>query len=1022
MNYTITHLHSDISSAVTNIDSVTKFTDYIEQAKAWGMTAIAFTEHGSVMSWVKKKETCEKYGLKYIHATEAYLTESLDNKIRDNYHVCLYAKNFDGVKELNKMLSIANNRRDGHYHYVPRITFEELYATSDNIIIATACTGGVFRSENEDLKNEYVEFLQRNKHRSFLEIQHHNTEEQKKHNELILKLHSRYNIPIIVATDTHALNETHIKGRDILQKAKNIHFKGEDGWDLVMRSYDEVVKALQIQGVLTQAQIIEGLENTNKLANMVEEFELSRSPKYPKLYENPLDELKKRINKGVKEKKVNKKVNYKSEYLPRIYEELETYIHNDAVDFLLLDSDIKDYARSNGVFCGYSRGSVSGSLIAYLIGMTDVDSVKFNMNFQRFMNKERISLADVDSDWEPNQRDFIKKHIYEMHGVYCADIITFNTIALKGAVKDVARALGYSVDIADQINKQIDANEREMRNQYPDIFEYVDIINGTIVSIGSHPCGTVVSPIPLDENMGLCSLSTNENPITMLNMKEIDSLNYVKLDILGLDNIEIINETCKMAGIERLTPDNIVDDEKVWLDIRENTAFIFQWESDSAQAYLKQLFSDETVNKIKKLNPNFKYIDLFSVGNGAIRPAGQSYREELAKGIFHDNGHEALNSFMSPTLGYCVYQEQIINFLNQFCGFTMGEGDVVRKGFAKKLGTEQFIPRIKSGFIQTMKEKYNVTEEESEQLIVSFLKVIEDASSYLFSLNHSLPYSYIGYACGYLRYYHPLEFITCALNNVMYKNTDTVDEKTEKIINYGINKGIKFEEFKFGYSKSKYMCDKETMTIYKGMKSIKYLNEKVSDELYELSKNNYNDPIELFIDIIEKTSCNARQIKILIMLNFFSEFGEGKYLLNLFELINKRYDKKHKDKTKQARLEEIRNTEIAKEEFKPSEIIAVQKEYLGYATYKDEKYNPLVGVITDISNQYATRWIDIYFVKNGKTKQFKIKYSIIQELELKTGDMIYIKDFEKRSRKKLVNGKWVNSDVQDFHITNIAKV
>ena len=1022
MNYTITHLHSDISSAVTNIDSVTKFTDYIEQAKAWGMTAIAFTEHGSVMSWVKKKETCEKYGLKYIHATEAYLTESLDNKIRDNYHVCLYAKNFDGVKELNKMLSIANNRRDGHYHYVPRITFEELYATSDNIIIATACTGGVFRSENEDLKNEYVEFLQRNKHRSFLEIQHHNTEEQKKHNELILKLHSRYNIPIIVATDTHALNETHIKGRDILQKAKNIHFKGEDGWDLVMRSYDEVVKALQIQGVLTQAQIIEGLENTNKLANMVEEFELSRSPKYPKLYENPLDELKKRINKGVKEKKVNKKVNYKSEYLPRIYEELETYIHNDAVDFLLLDSDIKDYARSNGVFCGYSRGSVSGSLIAYLIGMTDVDSVKFNMNFQRFMNKERISLADVDSDWEPNQRDFIKKHIYEMHGVYCADIITFNTIALKGAVKDVARALGYSVDIADQINKQIDTNEREMRNQYPDIFEYVDIINGTIVSIGSHPCGTVVSPIPLDENMGLCSLSTNENPITMLNMKEIDSLNYVKLDILGLDNIEIINETCKMAGIERLTPDNIVDDEKVWLDIRENTAFIFQWESDSAQAYLKQLFSDETVNKIKKLNPNFKYIDLFSVGNGAIRPAGQSYREELAKGIFHDNGHEALNNFMSPTLGYCVYQEQIINFLNQFCGFTMGEGDVVRKGFAKKLGTEQFIPRIKSGFIQTMKEKYNVTEEESEQLIVSFLKVIEDASSYLFSLNHSLPYSYIGYACGYLRYYHPLEFITCALNNVMYKNTDTVDEKTEKIINYGINKGIKFEEFKFGYSKSKYVCDKETMTIYKGMKSIKYLNEKVSDELYELSKNNYNDPIELFIDIVEKTSCNARQIKILIMLNFFSEFGEGKYLLNLFELINKRYDKKHKDKTKQARLEEIRNTEIAKEEFKPSEIIAAQKEYLGYATYKDEKYNPLVGVITDISNQYATRWIDIYFVKNGKTKQFKIKYSIIQELELKTGDMIYIKDFEKRPRKKLVNGKWVNSDVQDFHITNIVRV
>ena len=156
-------------------------------------------------------------------------------------------------------------------------------------------------------------------------------------------------------------------------------------------------------------------------------------------------------------------------------------------------------------------------------------------------------------------------------------------------------------------------------------------------------------------------------------MKVIYGLNFVKLDILGLDNIEIINETCKLANIERLVPGNIIDDEKVWKDIRDNTIFIFQWESDNAQNYLKQLFSDETVEKIKENNKDFKYIDLMSVGNGAIRPAGASYRNELAKGLYRDNGHKSLNEMLAPTLGYLVYQEQIIEFLNKFCGFTMGE-------------------------------------------------------------------------------------------------------------------------------------------------------------------------------------------------------------------------------------------------------------------------------------------------------------------------------------------------------------
>lgn len=302
------------------------------------------------------------------------------------------------------------------------------------------------------------------------------------------------------------------------------------------------------------------------------------------------------------------------------------------------------------------------------------------------MNTERVSLADIDTDWQPNQREAIKDYVYSMEGLYCADIITFNTVALKGSIRDCARALKIDLSIVNDICENInDDNIESYREQYKELFEYVDIVNGTVVSIGTHPCGQVVSPIPLDENMGLLTLVTCKNPVTMLNMKEIDSLNYVKLDILGLDNIQIINETCKLAGIERLTPQNVDDnDEAVWQSIKEDTLGIFQWDG-SGSYYIKDLFSDETIKRIKEVYPDFRYIDLMACGNGAIRPAGESYRYELAQGIFRDNGHKALNDLLAPTLGYLVYQEQIIAFLNQFCGYTMGEADIVRRGFARFL-------------------------------------------------------------------------------------------------------------------------------------------------------------------------------------------------------------------------------------------------------------------------------------------------------------------------------------------------
>jgi DNA polymerase-3 subunit alpha len=563
------------------------------------------------------------------------------------------------------------------------------------------------------------------------------------------------------------------------------------------------------------------------------------------------------------------------------------------------------------------------------------------------MNKERVSLADVDTDWSKKDRYKVREYLFNKEGLYCCDIITFNTIALKGAIKDVGRALGMSVDETQTISDAVytDENKKDCIddfyiNKYPELFKYVDIVKGTIVSIGNHPAGLVVSPYPVDEWFGLCSTKTNDNMISQINMKEIDGLSFVKLDVLGLDCVGLINETCDLAGIPRITPDNIsFDDMKVWDEIRDDCTMIFQFESSYAGDYIKQLFSNETIAKIREKNKNFSYIDLMSMANGAIRPAGASYRDELSRGEYRDNGHSALNEFLAPTLGYLVYQEQIIEFLHKFCGYTMGEADIVRRGFAKKTGTDKFIPKIKEGFNKTMKEKYDIGEDESNKLIENFIQVIIDASSYLFSLNHATPYSFLGYVVGYLRCYYKLETVTTALN--IYKEDS---DKCLEILQYAQRNNITIRPVKFGKSGSNYTMDKNGNSIYRGILSVKYCNVQIADELLELSKNNYNTFIDLLKDIKEKTSLDSRQLDILIRLNFFDMFGKNKTLLEMVDIYDKFANAKIIAKKK---IEELGVSEY------------IMLKYSGKETPSQYRNIDNIGLVTELCNRLNNESLNI---------------------------------------------------------------
>ena len=1034
-----------LSNGVTNIDSVTKYTDYINKAVECDMKALAFSEHGSFFEYLHKKEACEKAGLKYIHAAEFYVTKSLEEKVRDNYHCLLIAKNYEGFKELNKLSSISFNREDGHFYFAPRITFDELISTSDNVIVSSACLGGIFASNDPALKFAFLQFYVANRERCFLEIAQHPSPQQVEYNKVLYDLSKKYNLQLIVGTDTHALNEEHADARLLLQRSKKVFFDNEGEFDMVWRTYDELVQMFNKQGVIPYEVILQALENTNKVADMVEPFELDRSFKYPRLYKESDKVLLEKIDEGWKWRNIDSKPN-PQKYKDEIEYELKAIRHNKSQDFFLLEEMYKSELRKQGVGYGYSRGSCSGSLICYLLGITHVDPVEWHLNFDRFMNLERISLADIDTDWFDTDRDKVRDLLYAKQGLYCSEIITFNTVALKGAFKDVARAFDMTPQEANEITSDIEVNEEKYRKQYPDIFRYVDLIQGTIVSIGTHPSACIVSPIPLDENVGLCSVANNSRPVSQLNMKEIDSLNYVKLDCLGLDAMGLINQTCDLLGIDRLLPENIdFNDKKVWDSIREDTTCIFQWESDSARSYLKELFSDETVENIKKLNPNFSYLDLMSVGNGAIRPAGASYRDELAQGIYRDNGHEALNKLLAPTLGYLVYQCQIINFLHQFCGYTMGMADVVRRGFAKKTGTDKFIPQIKEGFIKTMLEKYGVDKKESERLIVNFIQVIEDASAYLFSENHALPYSMIGYAVGWLRYYYPIEFLTVAFN--IYQ-TDKI--KSQAITNYAIKQGFNILPPVFGKSKGSFWMDKDTNSIYKGIGSIKDMNNTIGDNLYEYAQNEMSQDFFDILTNVKELEINKTQLTKLIRIGYFNQFGTINELLIAKEIYSTYGTKKTLKKPcefdvdgcfgkeTEKQYSQLDNLALCRKIFAqhtiPSDseyaLIQNQIEIMGYTMLTvpnaPMNYFALQGVEV---NKYGTPFVKLYRLYDGGVVECKMDKKYFEEHpfnkdnsgKFMTGQIMKCA-FKSKEKRKKVDGNWVLSGEFEYVLSAYVDV
>lgn len=728
MNYVSYHTHTDYSL----LDSCTTYQDYIARAVELGQKAICFTEHGNIRGWVYKKQACDAAGIKYLHGIEMYLTESLEEKIRDNYHTVLIAKNYQGFLELNNLISISTDER--HKYYVGRISFDEFLGISDNIIKTSACLASPLNKL--PTSHPYYERLVRKY--DYLEIQPHNCDDQISYNQHLAQLAKKYGKPLIAGTDAHSLNQYKAECRSLLMAAKHKSYGDEDQFDLTYKTYDELCNAFRSQSAIPEKLWLSAIENTNVMADSVEEFQLDTSLKYPIMYgsaekdkqvfvQNCYDSLQQKLDSGVIPQ------SQADGFKKAIDEEIRVFEKVGMCGFMQSMSEIIRWCHDHGIMTGPARGSVGGSRVAYVTDIIDLNPETWHTVFSRFCNEDRVEVGDIDVDVIDTDRPRIFDYIIERFGRdKTAFVPTCGTVQDKGCIEEIIRGLRFKWDLAhpdskglnpyspkfsDAVKSEFAKDEEACRKDYPEIFYYYDGLLGTKVSQSVHPAGIVISPVTLNDNYG--TFWKDGGLVLQIDMEEIHEVSLVKYDMLVLRNIKIIRDACKLAHIPYPKSHEMNwDDQAVWQDMMRSPVGIFQMEGDFAFKLLKDFGT--------------KSISDMSLVTACIRPSGASYRDELIAHQVHKNPSPIIDELLKDNYGFLIYQCDTIKFLQQICGLSGSEADNIRRAIGRKdkERLEKALPTILEGYCSNSPQPREVAEQEAKE----FLQVIEDSASYQFGL------------------------------------------------------------------------------------------------------------------------------------------------------------------------------------------------------------------------------------------------------------------------------------------------
>lgn len=1026
MNYYNYHKH-DHKGNIRQLDVIAKMEDYCKRAVELGHNAIFTTNHGVQGDIFEATTLGKQYGLKVISGCECYYVQNRHEKDKSNKHLVVIALNDNGFRQLNKILSIAN---DDGYYYKPRVDYELIMQLNPNdVVITTACISGILYDEDLVLKlhNKFKEHF-------FIEVQSHNEQLQKDWNLKALELSRKYNIKLIHGNDSHYIYGEDSKYRDLFLKGKGIKYDSENKFELDYPDYNTIVKRYKKQNILNESQIFQAINNTLVFDEATPLTIINDDIKMPPISNNPKKELAELlIEKWIEKKKEIPKELW-SEYEDAILFEGDIINKTSTHDYFLWDYYI--VKRAIEVYktriTNTGRGSAPSFYINNLLGLTKIDRLNTPCKLfpTRFMSVERIlgarSLPDIDIN--ASDRYGLIKATEDLIGKdKCAWMLAYKPLQDSSAFRLYCKAIGMHVSEYDDVAKELD--------NYLEDEKWKSIINeskhfvGVVESFSESPCSMLMAINDVSENVGLIKIKNKENPdgklLCLLDGYNCDKYKYLKNDYLTVSVWNIIEQVCYMANIPvpTITEFNQMLDDKT-----------FEIYAKGLTCTINQVDSDYATQLVKKYKP--KSISEVCQFVAMIRPGCKSLLDDFLNRRPYTTGVKELDDLLEDSEHRMIYQESIMKYLI-WLGIKESESYDIIKKIAKKKFKEQELKELKTKLLKGWIKQVGREDGFEETWIV-----IEQASMYSFNASHSLSYAYDSLYGAYLKAHFPLEYYTVVLNE--YSGDEI---RTGKLTNELSYFNIKLESPKFRYSKANYFCDKETNTIYKGIGSIKYCNETIGNELYELKNNLYNTFLDLLIDIA-KTSINSRQLEILIKIGFFSEFGKSAKLTKIVDLYNNVYTKsqfkkdnmseqniklfrKYANKETEKLFKEVNTYDlinniipnIKNEELPIQTLFECQKENCGSIIFKDKNYDDDVMVATKVNiNQFGTPFITLYCLNNGTVNTLKADKTYFNNKPISDYDVIKIKGIDEKYKRRKIDGKWQITEDKEYILSSYAMV
>ncbi len=778
------HLH--VHTQYSILDGASNISNLMEKVKLLGMEAIAITDHGNMFGVKEFHSSATKKGIKPIIGCEMYvakrsISDTTGKDDRSGDHLILLAKNLTGYKNLVKLVSTAWIKG---FYYKPRIDKELLSKHNEGLIASSACLAGEIQDEILNGSLEGAEAALRTYKNLFgddfyLEIQRHETHDpeadrmvfpkQQKVIEAFRKLSAKYNVKIIATNDVHFINADDAEAHDRLiciNTAKDI-----DDPDRLRYTKQEYLKSEEEMRSLF-SDIPEAVDNVGELVSKIEKYKLDHEPimpdfEIPEGFADKDDYLRYLTYKGASERWGEITDALKE----RIDFELQTIAKMGFPGYFLIVQDFLRAAREMGVSVGPGRGSAAGSAVAYCLRITDIDPIKYGLLFERFLNLDRISMPDIDIDFDEDGREDVLKYVVNKYGHdKVAHIITFGTMAAKMAIRDVARVQKLPLSEADRLAKLVPdrpgvtlaaayaevpelAKEKDSPNRLiAQTLKYAEVLEGSVRQTGVHACGIIIGKESLDNYIPLCTAKDTDLYATQYDGSQVESVGLLKMDFLGLKTLSIIKDAIenvkRSKGIE-IDIDNLPLEDKKTFELFSNgeTTGIFQFESTGMKRYLKEL------------KPN-RLEDLIAM-NALYRPGPMEY---IPKFIRRKNGTEAIDyplpvmeKYLNDSYGITVYQEQVMLLSQELAGFTKGEADTLRKAMGKK--KKSIMDEMKLKFFEGCSKKgYD------EEIVNKIWSDWEAFAQYAFNKSHSTCYALIAFQTGYLKAHYPAEYMAAVLS------------------------------------------------------------------------------------------------------------------------------------------------------------------------------------------------------------------------------------------------------------------